>query len=760
MFKPLVALISCLLLVLGLLPGWVASAPQGPEGNPNDPYTGDYRRANPVDDSTYENRFVVVHHKVPYPRRPKTIQYKNRNKSTTQGKYGQGSGRGRCSASGSSSPTGASGNLGRRGVEEDVIVDHPDTGDSNNTMTAHGIVAAEGDTRNLLDFTSNNIIFKNWNKQASTLSVTCDPAIISDAALLANCYKELNRVTVGKVFTLSESATGSNDLVVIRKAVVKGCKNPDLRACQVVKTYDLTYDYDFTSAAAPNKISMEIEFSTLQDMTAIQAVTSAPAHLRKRSWNSFKDFVKKVDDGVHKLTDGVQKLNTVESNQSGKFRMTHDFNQPLLNIASAPCRCAGGVDVGAGLNLGVEGSVEIEGVVGASVKGTLVPPNVESAYAFIKGQPSASLTLKMDAAVFLKKEFARINIVSIPLTPYQLPGIGSIGPQFDLDLRAVMDVRVKGQMKAKMEMELPEVGVTVGTGNRPENTVASPSPDDIDKPDVTASFDSSVTMQGSVEFHLIPKASIGINLFKNLLDARVGIETDARLVNALSISASEKGNLTTGEVTNKVDNPCLRVSAGAEVNVVAEGKVFWVVDSGDKLNLYRSPELELFKKCFGPNPPPSPVATPSIPPIDAKPIESASTATTTSTIQPPPIEVVPVDSASPATTATTPAPIEVLPPSDASTSTTTTTLTESPAGAVSPTDVASTSTSTSTAATSTYLPLPVPTPAAAKYAIYTPRAPPLKRGLSHRDLNRRALLDGKTALFSFDGNACPCAAPA
>lgn len=131
-----------------------------------------------------------------------------------------------------------------------------------------------------------------------------------------------------------------------------------------------------------------------------------------------------------------------------------------------------------------------------------------------KGEISAIFTL--DAAAKVEFDTKPFNLANVPLpgAGFRVPGVMTIGPQFNLDARVKAGISISGHVEAKVEIASWEVRQTM-----PEQS-SEFAPQTLDEPsrnlDVSGlkqpEFDASVEALGYLEAHLLPTLSFGIKV--------------------------------------------------------------------------------------------------------------------------------------------------------------------------------------------------------------------------------------------------------
>ncbi|KAJ3081450.1 hypothetical protein HK102_002332, partial [Quaeritorhiza haematococci] len=258
------------------------------------------------------------------------------------------------------------------------------------------------------------------------------------------------------------------------------------------------------------------------------------------------------------------------------------------------------------LKISVAGSAFAKGTFGVYVSGHLAPtPKIDESYVYFKAEAGgmyeySRVEFGMSANVFYeKREIARV--ASIPLTPFQIPGVGSIGPLLELDVDYDARFSMHGAFKAAVNVNMPPIHVAYGDKNADPKTSEATT---AQSSDATGSAISNVVQpslqvdfqaEGSVDLFVIPKATLDIDLLSEFLDAQVGLSAQAGLTGKLSAGASA------GTGQNATAEAYLGLEASANANLFAQGTAFWTKTATSSVSLYSLSGVLLFQKCFNNN---------------------------------------------------------------------------------------------------------------------------------------------------------------
>ncbi|KAJ3060157.1 hypothetical protein HK102_009639, partial [Quaeritorhiza haematococci] len=308
------------------------------------------------------------------------------------------------------------------------------------------------------------------------------------------------------------------------------------------------------------------------------------------------------------FTEWLERISRVSASDEAKFEMSQSVEQVLFDARGQCIR--DGQTLTSNLRVSVAGSAFARGTFGVFVSGHLAPtPQIEEAYVYFKAEAGARMEFDLTANVnYEKREIARV--ASIPLTPFQIPGVGSIGPLLELDVGYDARFSMNGAFKAAVNVNLPPIHVAYGDKNAAPQT-SSPIPT-AQSSDATGSAINNAVQpslqvdfqaQGSVDLFVIPKATLDIDLLSGFLDAQVGLSAQAGLTGRLSGGASAGVGAGTGQAgtATATAQACLGLEASANADLFAQGTAFWTQTATTSVSLYSLQGVSLFERCFGGN---------------------------------------------------------------------------------------------------------------------------------------------------------------
>lgn len=163
---------------------------------------------------------------------------------------------------------------------------------------------------------------------------------------------------------------------------------------------------------------------------------------------------------------------------------------------------------------GTSGSITISG----SVSYSLFPwPSIKSISVGTSGNLAVTMVVGVVANGFhVNVPIDTINILTVPLTPFDIPGIFSIGPQVQLQAKAAVGISATGSLLSGVTLDWPSFSATIDAeGNGATATGFTPN--------VTPVNSANGTFSASLNLGLPVSFGIGINILDGLLTRSVSL---------------------------------------------------------------------------------------------------------------------------------------------------------------------------------------------------------------------------------------------
>ncbi|KAJ3085873.1 hypothetical protein HK102_013728 [Quaeritorhiza haematococci] len=407
---------------------------------------------------------------------------------------------------------------------------------------------------------------------------------VGDHAFTATCDSQacldlFAQITPGKIINLPPTC-GSHftKIVTIQRTQAQ------------TNVFAITYNFEFsTGVTTTEPVTFEAHYGNVPNLLTLIGVTGGDGTAvakrdleRRRLFSSFSEW--------------LEKISSVSVDASKTFEMRQSFEQVLFD-ARGQCNRNGQI-LSSELEVSISGSAFARGTFGVFVAGHLAPtPRIDQAYVYFNADTGARLELDMYANVhYQKREVNRL--LTLPLTPFQIPGIGSVGPLLEIDVGYEAEFSMHGAFKAAVNVNIPPIRVAYGERNTDPNVSPAPAGtnehatgsavDNVVRPSLQVDFQAG----GSVQVFVIPKATLDIDLLEGVLDAQVGLSAQAGLRGSLRADASAG----TGQAGTA--SACLGLDATANVNLFAQGTAFWTQTATAAVSLYNLAGVQLFERCF------------------------------------------------------------------------------------------------------------------------------------------------------------------
>lgn len=178
------------------------------------------------------------------------------------------------------------------------------------------------------------------------------------------------------------------------------------------------------------------------------------------------------------------------------------------------------------VDCGAEGKMVLAGKVTFSlIKG------LEAGYISADGNLHAGLQLGIVASYKEHWGFEK-EIVTVPLSPYTIPGIISLGPSLSLAAGAQLNILAEGQLLAGIKADVPNFSARFDLKDDDKSVMPNFGPQ------AQPVFDGKGKIVLSADAFLALKLAVGINILSGLIDKSVGIVEKPKLSLQAGVDAS------------------------------------------------------------------------------------------------------------------------------------------------------------------------------------------------------------------------------
>ncbi|KAK0495454.1 hypothetical protein EDD18DRAFT_241861 [Armillaria luteobubalina] len=268
-----------------------------------------------------------------------------------------------------------------------------------------------------------------------------------------------------------------------------------------------------------------------------------------------------ADIDLSSLSAGLSSRDTSDFVRNGLFSIkdldhfskNKSFNIPVdvdqtFNLLNESISCP---PIDADLNIGVTAKAHALATLGVSASGTIIPPKIDDFGITANLDATLSGAIDIIADVTGTLDSGRITLLQpIPFAGFQLPGILSIGPSFQIDARAnaTLDVNLDLNVGVVYNISQAQFVFPPADGNTP----GSGSFNAGDTP-LKLSVGTAINATGAIEAHLIPRLNLGISAALGTIEANVFLELDASATLHLELDAMAGANATIGDGSTTTD---------------------------------------------------------------------------------------------------------------------------------------------------------------------------------------------------------------
>ncbi|KAJ3082400.1 hypothetical protein HK102_001733, partial [Quaeritorhiza haematococci] len=365
----------------------------------------------------------------------------------------------------------------------------------------------------------------------------------------------------------------------------------------------IEYDFNFNNGDPNKPVRFKAHYGNHPNHLTAVGSTGTLTSVRGtvgRSW--INDFSKWVEN-----------LSKLSFDRSTQFEIDQSVQRTLFKAVGF---CAqDGRDLRGELSVKMSAGAFARGLFGIYVSGALLPKvRIDEAYVYVKAFSGATVTLNVDADIFVES-FQQKKLVNIPLTPFKIPGVGTFGPVFEVDVGYQSDVSINAAFSGEISVNTPPLEFALGkladgsNRRRAPSTTTQGTTSQGTSRFIQSSFQADFDASGFLRVFVVPRVVMDVDLLAGALDGRVGLEATVGPTATLSMSASA------GSGSTSVQKPCFEVDIDADVAIIASAQALWGVTSASFTRDLYVLNMNVFKKCVDPvsSPRPVPRITTSLP---------------------------------------------------------------------------------------------------------------------------------------------------
>ncbi|KAJ6608508.1 hypothetical protein B0H10DRAFT_2226802 [Mycena sp. CBHHK59/15] len=302
-----------------------------------------------------------------------------------------------------------------------------------------------------------------------------------------------------------------------------------------VKAITLDTNYAAADNSKTGAVNLAIKGANVPGVNAILANDTTAS--QRRSRHNSRAPSNFVTDAANTISNAVSSANTININKQ-KALPAADFSKKV-SLFDKSLSCPG---ISASVSVDIDATAHAVVTLGVAASGTIIPPKITD-FAIIAG-----LTADLNGDIELTADLSgtidsgSIKLFETGIPGFNLPGILSIGPTFEVNANA----------KATLDLN---VDLTVGINYHVDNAQlffpprARP-PGAPSRWAIRLSADTKAAATGSVEAHVIPSINLGISAL-GVVDATVFLDLDASATMTLKVEGSAGASATVQQANSK-----------------------------------------------------------------------------------------------------------------------------------------------------------------------------------------------------------------
>ncbi|EJD50572.1 hypothetical protein AURDEDRAFT_112184 [Auricularia subglabra TFB-10046 SS5] len=379
---------------------------------------------------------------------------------------------------------------------------------------------------------------------------------------------------------------------------------------RAVEEHAVVLDYDFSQIQrADGDVSFAITTSNVKGVV--------PEDAGAQSFSLGQSFA---------AVSSFKKTKTIDLPPIG----VHEEFELFKTSIDCPVPAEGGAGFSAGLDVDLNVDLDAQVGFGFAVEGHIFPPMISKMQLIGKLNGSASAIFNIDAYATGKLDTGLIQLYKAGLPGLNLPGIIELGPQFVVNGKLQADLEVEANIKTGVSWSWPDVQLAFPPD---DDSSSSAQTSHLDTP-FKLSLDPSVTADGIVEAHVIPRVELGVKILSGIAKASIYLDLDASAKLDLHVEASASVEVGTGDSKTEEEkvkemleklkatlgminipipvhnapraetkaeaeaSGCAKLDGGIDIYAGAQGSIAGIFDKDAKFDIYKT-ELNVFDKCFG-----------------------------------------------------------------------------------------------------------------------------------------------------------------
>ncbi|KZT36396.1 hypothetical protein SISSUDRAFT_1120964 [Sistotremastrum suecicum HHB10207 ss-3] len=323
--------------------------------------------------------------------------------------------------------------------------------------------------------------------------------------------------------------------------------------------YLLSFDYEFAEIPDSNgPVYMRIDASDIPGYwdSFVNSPTAAqkrdvnedepwnePHFLEKRGlWDDFKKWANKIN------------TITAESNNQRSFQW-----QDRYTIFSQRESCPGPPAMESSMDISVAGLAVLNTRYGFYAKGTIIPPNIDTAYVYFAADALAQATFTIQGQASLRYDSTKVKLLTVGFPGLSYPGLITVGPSLVVSGYITGSLSIGGKFEISSRYQFPTSQIVLGRSSS-DSIPGSIAPSFPPLSTAAPTINWRVDLNGNLALHLIPQLQLGISVLNGrLIDAQAYVAAD------VYAGVSITGSVSNSQAASFCINPYFGVSLVAGV---------------------------------------------------------------------------------------------------------------------------------------------------------------------------------------------------
>ncbi|KZT42303.1 hypothetical protein SISSUDRAFT_1058666 [Sistotremastrum suecicum HHB10207 ss-3] len=317
--------------------------------------------------------------------------------------------------------------------------------------------------------------------------------------------------------------------------------------------YLLSFDYQFTEIPESNgPVYFRVDASDIPGYWdgIVNSPTSQKRDVeRSELWNERHwDEKRGLWDDFKSWVSEVTTI-TAESSDSRTFEWSDTYT-----IFSQRESCPGPPAMQSSMDISVSGRAALNTRYGFYAKGSILPPEVDTAYIYFSADALARATFTIQGQASISYDSTKVKLLTIGFPGLQYPGLITVGPSLVITGYITGSLSLGGKFEVTSQYQFPQSQIVLGKSANdqiPKSIAPSFPPLSTAIPTINWEID----LNGNLALHLVPQLQLGISILEGkLIDAQAYLAAD--IYGGVSIT----GSVSSTQAASFCINPYIGVS--------------------------------------------------------------------------------------------------------------------------------------------------------------------------------------------------------